>query len=245
MLYDDSDQLEVRYVISLNHHHVSIYGGGEEIPEGELYIKRNAIALTRKEADTTLPTDISQGQPFYLFNENCSEKEDFYFALLRNQDRSSEAAADEPPSPLHYDPAHLILLVQQLHSSEDHLQTRWINAIIGRLFLALYKTPEVKEHIKSKITKKIARVKKPAFLNDISIQKVDVGDSVPYITNPRLRDLTVEGECVVEANISYSGNAQVVRSGYTSWRSLLNHDRKSSLLLALTLAHVSKLGRLT
>src|SRR3954469_20039720 len=37
MLYDDAEQLEVRHVISLGHHVVSIYGGEDEnIPEGEL-----------------------------------------------------------------------------------------------------------------------------------------------------------------------------------------------------------------
>jgi hypothetical protein len=41
MLYDNDDQLEVRHVISLAHYQVDIYGGGERIPEGELYIKRN------------------------------------------------------------------------------------------------------------------------------------------------------------------------------------------------------------
>jgi hypothetical protein len=41
MLYDNDDQLEVRHVISLAHYRVDIYGGGERIPEGELYIKRN------------------------------------------------------------------------------------------------------------------------------------------------------------------------------------------------------------
>ena len=48
MLYDDANQVEVRYVISLAHHDVSIYGGEGEIPEGELWLKRNAISLSRR-----------------------------------------------------------------------------------------------------------------------------------------------------------------------------------------------------
>lgn len=43
MLYDDENQLEVRHVISLAHYKVDIYGGGERIPEGELWIKRNCM----------------------------------------------------------------------------------------------------------------------------------------------------------------------------------------------------------
>jgi hypothetical protein len=45
MLYDNEDQLEVRHVISLAHYKVDIYGGGERIPEGELWIKRNCMHI--------------------------------------------------------------------------------------------------------------------------------------------------------------------------------------------------------
>lgn len=41
MLYDNEDQLDVRHVISLARYAVDVYAGGERIPEGELWIKRN------------------------------------------------------------------------------------------------------------------------------------------------------------------------------------------------------------
>jgi hypothetical protein len=43
MLYDNEDQLDVRHVISLARYEVDIYGGGERLPEGELWIKRNCM----------------------------------------------------------------------------------------------------------------------------------------------------------------------------------------------------------
>ena len=202
MLYDDSEQVEVRHVISLAHHTVSIYGGGDEIPEGELWIKRNAICLGRKKSFGDIATD---SKPFYFFSENCSEKEDFYFALLRNQDR----AVDDPYSPprvQHFEVKDIITLVQRLHSSEEQLQTRWINALMGRLFLAMYKTQEIEHFVRVKVTKKISRVKKPVFLSGIVLQKIDLGEAAPYFTNPRLKDLTVNGDCCVEADIRYDGN---------------------------------------
>lgn len=202
MLYDDSEQLEVRHVIALEYHDVSIYGGEEDIPEGELWIKRNAICLSRK---PSLDDRISASKPFYLFSENCSDKEDFYFALLQNQEIKPHAR-DNPPRPQQYDIKHIVGLVQKLHSSEEQLQARWINALVGRGFLALYKTQEIEDFVRKKITKKISRVKKPAFLSDIVLQGVDMGESAPYITNPRLKDLTVDGDCCAEADIKYSGN---------------------------------------
>ena len=202
MLYDDSEQVEVRHVISLAHHDVTIYGGGNEIPEGELWIKRNAISLRRKAATQ------DQGSitlPFFFFSENCSEKEDFYFALLRSQDRAN-VEDDPPPQVQHFEVKDIISLVQRLHSSEEHLQTRWLNALVGRLFLALYKTRTVEDFVRMKITKKIARVKKPAFLSGIILNKISLGTSAPFITNPKLRDLTIEGEYCAEAHVKYEGN---------------------------------------
>ncbi|MCJ1245823.1 hypothetical protein MMC30_003027 [Trapelia coarctata] len=206
MLYDDAEQVEVRHVISLAHHNVGIYGGGNnEIPEGELWIKRNAVCLRRKQLIGDM---ASPSKPFYFFSENCSDKEDFYFALLRNQDRNLEDPTS-PPEPQHYEIKDIISLVQRLHSSEEHLQTRWINAMIGRLFLAIYKTEQIEEFVRMKITKKIARVKKPAFLSGIVIQQIDLGGAAPFITNPHLKDLTVEGDCCVEADFKYDGNFRI------------------------------------
>ena len=202
MLYEDSEQLEVKHVISLELHDVSIYGGGDEIPEGELWIKRNAIQLTRKAGLGDL---ASASKPFYLFSDNCSDKEDFYFALLQNQEVKPNAH-DSPPRPQHYETRHIIGLVQSLHSSEEQLQTRWINGLAGRLFLALYKTQVFEDFVRKKITKKIARVKKPSFLSGLVLQKIEMGESVPQITNPRLNDLTIDGDCCAEAKFSYNGN---------------------------------------
>ncbi|KAL9600620.1 MAG: hypothetical protein Q9219_003053 [cf. Caloplaca sp. 3 TL-2023] len=205
MLYDDVEQVEVRHVISLEHHKVSIYGGEERIPEGELWIKRNAIRLSRESNDEDA---IAVSKPFFFFSENCSEKEDFYFALLQNQEVKL-GDVNSPPRPQSFEAKDIITLVQQLHSSEEQLQTRWINALVGRLFLALYKTSEIEDFIRQKITKKIARVKKPAFLSGIVLRKIDMGESAPFITNPRLRDLTIDGDCCAEADVKYHGNFRI------------------------------------
>lgn len=207
MLYDDANQVEVRYVISLAHHDVTIYGGEEgDIPEGELWLKRNAICLSRRLVslgDLGGPTP-----PFYLFSENLSEKEDFYIAMLQNQNRLWDSA-DRPPKPQEFETKHIVTLVQRLHSSEEQLQTRWINAFLGRWFLALYRTPELEELVRSKIVKKISRVNKPNFISKIGLQRIDMGEGAPFITNPRLKDLTVDGNCCVEVDMQYTGNFRV------------------------------------
>ncbi|KAI0385005.1 hypothetical protein F5Y04DRAFT_246645 [Hypomontagnella monticulosa] len=205
MLFDDDEQLEVRHVISLAHHDISIYSGGDSTPEGELFIKRNALRLSRKTDSRDLAPDAQVSKPFYLFSENCSAKEDFYFALLRNQEQTF-AGQNVAPKPQRFEVKNIIALVQKLHSSEEHLQTRWLNAFIGRIFLGIYKTKDIENFIREKITKKISRVNRPSFLSKIRLQGIDTGESAPYFTNPKLKDFSVEGECGMEADVKYTGN---------------------------------------
>ena len=201
MLYDDSEQVEVRHVISVAHHDISIFDGGHEIPEGELWIKRNAICLKRRAS--TLDKGAST-LPFFFFSENCTEKEDFYFALLQSQNKTNHDGLSSPQAQ-DFEVKDIISLVQRLHSSEEHLQTRWLNALIGRVFLALYKTQLAENFIRAKIIKKISRVQKPAILSGIVLQSINMGHAGPLITNPKLRDLTVDGEYGAEAHVSYEG----------------------------------------
>ncbi|KAI0172740.1 hypothetical protein GGR52DRAFT_545831 [Hypoxylon sp. FL1284] len=208
MLFDDDDQLEVRHVISLAHHDISIYSGGDNTPEGELFIKRNALRLSRKTDETEPAPDVRVSKPFYLFSENCSAKEDFYFSLLRNQEQTF-ASLNLAPKPQRFEVKNIISLVQRLHAAEEHVHSRWLNAFIGRIFLAMYKTKDMENFIREKITKKISRVHRPSFLSSITIQSIDTGDSAPYFTNPRLKDFSVEGECGMEADVKYTGNCRL------------------------------------
>ncbi|KAL1611300.1 hypothetical protein SLS59_000018 [Nothophoma quercina] len=204
MLYDNEDQLDVRHVISLARYEVDIYAGGEQIPEGELWIKRNCIRLNQKlESDSD-----AEAKAFYLFSDNCSEKEDFYHAMLQAQEHHQDTRHPSPV-PLKFETPDLVKLVQQLHANEENLHTRWINALIGRVFLAMYKTPEIKNFIATKITKKISRVPKPALISSVQLRKIDMGTLPPFVTNPKLKELTVDGDLVVEADVSYKGNFRI------------------------------------
>ena len=198
MLYDDAEQLEVRHVISLAHYSISVFAGGGEVPEGELWIKRNCIRLFPNDSDST----TGDPKSFYIFSDNCSEKEDFYHAMLRSQESLERLI-------LRFDPTDLIKLVQQLHASEENLHTRWINALTGRLFLAMYKTKHIEDYIWTKVTKKIERVQKPSLISSVKVHKLDMGDLPPFLTNPKLKELTMDGDLTVEADITYKGNFRI------------------------------------
>lgn len=152
----------------------------------------------------------AEAKVFYLFSDNCSEKEDFYHAMLQAQEHHQDLAGHHAsPVPLKFETTDLVKLVQQLHANEENLHTRWINALIGRVFLAMYKTPEIKNFIATKITTKISRVPKPALISSVQLRNIDMGTLPPFVTNPKLKELTVDGDLVVEADVSYKGNFRI------------------------------------
>lgn len=193
-------------MIALEHYDVDVYAGGEEIPEGELWVKRNCIRITRKA--TSLHT-VTNPVPFFLFSENCSEKEDFYHALLHNQERRPDRATDSPTAQS-FDTEDMIKLIRQLHTTEETSQTRWLNALVGRIFLALYKTSDVHDLVRTKIEKKVARVPKPAFITSLRLVEIVMGDCGPMFSNPKLREMTVDGGLTVEVDLKYSGRFKLV-----------------------------------
>lgn len=212
MLYDDVEQIEVRHVISLAHHNVSVYSGGEAIPEGELWIKRNAICLTRKpETTSEVLESPSSTMPFYFFSDRLSEKEDFYFAILRSLGSISDDSTGtrQSPRPLRFDPDHIVSLTHRIHSSKEHLEASWLNAFIGRWFLSVYQTPEFLSTIRKKIEKKIARMPKLPLLTDIVLKSIDPGDGAPMITNPRLVNLNPDGTTCIELDLTYEGGFMI------------------------------------
>ncbi|WPH01759.1 putative ph domain-containing protein [Acrodontium crateriforme] len=208
MLYDSLAQLEVRHVISLAHHTIRLSDGEdpeEIVTDGDLFIKRTAIVLD--------PLEISNGQtqsqatskrPFYLFSATCSEKEDFYHALLYTR--------TYPPVPRPLAAEDLIKLQSTLHSSSLSSETRAVNALVGRVFLALYRTSFLEQLIRSKIEKKISRVQKPGFIAALDVESIDLGSAAPVISNLRLRDLNISGDLTLAFDMRYNGGVKVVIS---------------------------------
>ncbi|CAK7204269.1 hypothetical protein SEUCBS139899_007024 [Sporothrix eucalyptigena] len=201
ILFDDDQQVDVRHVIKLADHDVKIYSGADVVPEGELFIKRNAIQLLPKNHERAKAHNAPTPQPWFFYCENCSEKEDFYFSLIRSQENA--------PQPHEIDVRHLTALMERLHASEEAAEMRWFNALLGRLFLGVYKTSDVLKFVESKIITKLSRTPRPNFIASIVVQRVDIGETTPQITSPRLKSLTAEGECIVEADVRYTGRFEI------------------------------------
>lgn len=231
-LYSDSDQQDVKHVVVIAHHVVTMWP--PHVPDGELFAKRSAICLVKiplghgsaNDSDFDIAQILSDSSnppknAFFLYSDFCSEKEDFYFALIRASKRYN--IHSPPPQanveyrssvfnpiymahPLHYKTSNMMDLIQTLHSTDANIQTRWLNALVGRLFLSVNRTSAFEAYFRNKIITKLTRTKRPSFLSEIQVTKISSGNSIPYFTNPRLLELTPEGRLTVETDITYSGN---------------------------------------
>ncbi|CAL9736627.1 nucleus-vacuole junction protein 2 [Monosporozyma servazzii] len=160
---------------------------------------------------------INGSNQFFLYFENNMEKEDWYFKLI-NACKSNEINKINNLNPglaaktAHLNTHDILMLIQNLNSTEGQLQSKWFNALIGRLFLSLQQTDTLNRYIWDKIYKKLLKINKPGFLDDFTIEKVDVGNGIPFITNPKLLELTPEGHTKIGMDLIYNGNLNVIIS---------------------------------
>ncbi|GAA5863364.1 hypothetical protein JCM3774_005266 [Rhodotorula dairenensis] len=213
-LYESEDQTECWAAIELPGHDVVITPEG--YLDGELFAKRTAIELRPKAesvVDSLLdaPTAEKDSTPsWFIFARVNSDKEDWYHSLvLASRLGSPTAAANVARDQSLFDAEDMARLVEVIDQQPDSIPMRWFNALLGRVFLAVYRTKSVEEYITSRIVRKLKRVKLPAMLSEIQVREVQVGASVPLFSKPMLKDLNAEGDASMETHVAYVGNARV------------------------------------
>lgn len=182
---------------------------------------------------------------FFIYCDTNYEKEDWYFELIKATKRENfqPTGTDldllEPSiyaNALHFKTQDIINLIQTLHSSEGQLQTRWLNALLGRIFLSLQFTEYFENIVRTKLLKKLAKINKPGFLDEIKVKKIDVGNSAPFLSFPKLVELNPDGSLNLSVKFSYTGklSLQVATKANINLGSHFK-TREVSILLAVTL----------
>ncbi|GAA5986341.1 hypothetical protein JCM10908_003711 [Rhodotorula pacifica] len=202
-LYEGEDQSECWAAIEVPTHDVLITPEG--YLDGELFAKRTAIELRPKAesvVDSLLePTTASadreqqeQQQPsWFIFARVNSDKEDWYHSLvLASRLGSPTGTADVARDRSLFDAEDMARLVEVIDQQPDSIPMRWFNALLGRVFLAVYFS---------------AASSSPCTARNPS--KIQVGASVPLFSKPMLKDLNAEGDASMEAHVAYVGNARV------------------------------------
>ncbi|KAF8683226.1 Maintenance of mitochondrial morphology protein 1 [Rhizoctonia solani] len=173
---------------------------------------------TRDKTDSNLVDERSKkrraafdlSQPWHLFIKNNSDMEDWYFALVQASSPVPVGATD-PSSPLGsvFSSSDMAHLVATLDAQPDAIPTRWLNALLGRLFFSVYRTAKVEAYILGRLASKLAKVKRPGFLTALSVREVSVGSRPPTIATPMLKELTRWGDAALELKFLFDGELRL------------------------------------
>lgn len=182
--------------------------------------RSSAASLSDSELKTSTMDILENGSElathmgFFIYCDTNYEKEDWYFELIKASKREGMSATGTEldlldPSvyaeALHFKTADMISLIQTLHSSEGQLHTRWLNAIIGRLYLSLQETDVFENFVEAKLLKKLSKINKPDFLEEFEVKKINIGNAAPFISFPKLQSLNPDGSLRVSFRVTYTG----------------------------------------
>ncbi|KAG0934243.1 hypothetical protein G6F57_009258 [Rhizopus arrhizus] len=225
-LYDSDLQQDCQGVIRVNQYTVQMHPAG--LKDHEFFSKRNWIHLRRKSLDVS---------DYYLNCNRCVDKEDWYVTLIR----ASQLELPKIKNSTQFDQAAMNHLISTVHSDPSQFELQWLNALLGRLFLGIYKTERTRNFFYQKILTKVAKLnaRRPPFLEQITVRSVDGGHGAPYITQPHLVRLSPGGEYTCEMHVLYEGCFRVELETVLKWT---YSDRlppiRIDLVLAITLKSI-------
>ena len=214
-LYTNHEMLTCLKVIQLPNYTVSLYPNN--LSDHEYYMSQHPIVLHLLEDETILATEVDSDPNIFVYAPNSFEKENWFIILKRAS--NLPLFADDGAMSLFYDEMdpvrQYVDAMKKLLSNtqgENSQETAWLNALVGRMFVSIHGNARVREWVKNRLSRHTVENDddEPSILGDIAIQDIDVGNSLPVLSNPKLVNIEVDGDMLIEMDIHYDGGVRLV-----------------------------------
>lgn len=155
----------------------------------------------------------------YLFARTGREKEDWYNHLCRLLNDNSGNSSDLETPPLCSYPQYMAKLIAQ---PSQQSEIAWVNVMFGRVFWDVWHDKYWTNKIKERFENKLAKMKKPSFIRDISISDLNLGQSLPVITKTSSPKVEHDGTWV-DLEVTYSGGLILTFEGHLNIEGYLSY----------------------
>ncbi|ORY42393.1 hypothetical protein BCR33DRAFT_309505 [Rhizoclosmatium globosum] len=248
-LYSSDEKMTCLDVIQLSECEVSL--NAPNVPDHEIYQRHLPLSLNLCEhlgSEAPRPVHL-------LYSLTNSDKEDWYLLLRRaslsnysihnNISPTSVASTAISISQIQ---ENYICSMKKLTSSIaiDDPTSAWINAFLGRIFVGFHSNPRIKAYLIQKLSRRGTKSFDTGFLSDIVISDLNIGDSLPILSSPRLVSFSLDGDLILDLNLNYTGGIRVEAATVATISvSTLNLQPFSiPLVLAIKINHIHATIRL-
>ena len=117
-----------------------------------------------------------RSKQIFLFFDSKSLKEDWFIALNNSKTQDLFYGGEEPTQ-------HDKLKQRDEPKQHDEPRNDLLNSLLQRIFLNVYKDPQIPINIVNGFQKKLDLIQRPFFVENIKLMSVEIGTELPLLSN--------------------------------------------------------------